>query len=264
MKLNSGRTWREMDSRFFPLLRKTDMTASYVVKTVIEPEVEPEVIKPDTVVRVDTLVVENLRVDTLIVEKHDTIVPVIEPIVAQNNGHLILFKTNLLYDVALLPNLGVEIPLPSRFSIGGDWMYAWWKTDNKHRYWRAYGGDLFVRKWFGGGEQICTGHHIGIYGGILTYDVEWGGRGYLGDRWSYGGGLEYGYSLRLADRLNLDFTIGVGYLGGKYKEYVPDHNCYVWQVTKNRNWIGPTKAEISLVWIVGNGNRTIKKKGGDL
>jgi hypothetical protein len=35
----------------------------------------------------------------------------------------------------------------------------------------------------------------------------------------------------------------------------------VWQATKNRTMIGPTKLEISLVWLLGYGNEN-EKKGG--
>ena len=82
-------------------------------------------------------------------------------------------------------------------------------------------------------------------------DFDLGGRGYLGDKWSWGFGVNAGYSKNIARRLNLDFTVSAGYLTGEYKEYLPIVDCYVWQVTKNRNWIGPTKAEISLVWLLG-------------
>ena len=43
-------------------------------------------------------------------------------------------------------------------------------------------------------------------------------------------------------------------MGGEYKEYLPQDGHYVWQSTKRRHWIGPTKAEISLVWLIGRGN----------
>ena len=66
----------------------------------------------------------------------------------------------------------------------------------------------------------------------------------------------------MARRLNIDFGIGIGYLGGEYKEYKPIDNHYVWQATKKRHWFGPTKAEISLVWLIGRGN-TNKGKGGE-
>lgn len=97
---------------------------------------------------------------------------------------------------------------------------------------------------------------------MVTYDFETGGRGYLGDRWTFGGGIEYGYSLPIKKRFNIDFTLGVGYLGGEYKEYLPMDDCYVWQATKDRKWFGPTKAEISFVWLLGRGN-TNKRKGGN-
>lgn len=125
-----------------------------------------------------------------------------------------------------------------------------------HNYWRIYGGDVELRKWLGSAakRKPLTGYHIGAYAQIVTYDFELGGRGYLADRWSYAAGMSYGYSLPVAKRLNIDFSIGLGYMGGEYKEYLPQDGHYVWQSTKRRHWIGPTKAEISLVWLIGRGN----------
>lgn len=182
-------------------------------------------------------------------------------------------KTNLLYDAAALPTLGIEFYLGKDFSIAGEWTYGWWDNDNRHRYWRDYGGDLSLRWWFGKAahEKPLTGHHIGIYGGITTFDFEFGNKGYMGgipgatlwDRSLRMAGIEYGYSLPIASRLNLDFTIGIGYLGGKYIKYVPVDNGYLWQSVHNLKWFGPTKAEISLVWLLGRGNKNIRK-GDDL
>ena len=170
-------------------------------------------------------------------------------------------KTNTLYDIAAIPNLGLEVNMGRRWSLSANWMYAWWHNDNRHWYWRIYGGDVSVRKWCGkkSKERSLSGHHVGVYAQILTYDFEWGGRGYLADRWTYGGGLEYGYSLPIGKRLNLDFTLGIGYLTGEYMEYDPIDRCYVWQFTKKQNWIGPTKVEVSLVWLLDS---SMFKKGG--
>lgn len=172
-------------------------------------------------------------------------------------------KTNMLYDLALVPNIGVEFYLGKNISVAGNWMYAWWKNDRIAWYWRTYGGDLAVRYWFGKEAQKkpLAGHHVGLYGQIITYDFETGGRGYLGDRWSYAGGIEYGYSLPIARRLNIDFNLGVGYLGGEFKEYLPIDGHYVWQATKMRHYIGPTKLEVSLVWLLGWGNENHGKGG---
>lgn len=165
-------------------------------------------------------------------------------------------KTNLLYDAALLPNIGVEFYLGKLWTLTADWHYTWLYSDTRHRYWQGYGGYLGVRKYFGkkAEEHPFTGHHLGLYGQTQIYDVEFGGRGYQMPDWGYGGGIEYGYSLPIARRFNLDFSLGVGYVGGTTKEYLPLDGHYVWQVTKKLNWFGPTKAEISLKWLIGRGN----------
>ena len=70
-----------------------------------------------------------------------------------------------------------------------------------------------------------------------------------------------GEPLPVAKRLNIDFGIGIGYSGGKYKSYYPDAGCYVYIDTKRRHWFGPTRAEVSLVWLLGRGNVNSKKGG---
>lgn len=180
-------------------------------------------------------------------------------------------KTNLLYDALAIPNVGVEFYLGKNWTIAANWMYAWWDTDRTHHYWRTYGGDIAVRKWFGhkADEKPLTGHHVGLYAGVVTYDFEFGGTGYMGglpgrtlwSRCNFMGGVEYGYSLPVARRLNLDFTIGIGYLGGEYMKYVPADGHYLWQSTHKLKWFGPTKAEISLVWLIGCGNYNPKRGG---
>ena len=182
-------------------------------------------------------------------------------------------RTNMLYDAGLIPNIGADFYLGKNWSVSALWMYSWWKADGPHWYWRTYGGDLAIRRWIGkaANNKPLTGHHIGLYAQVLTYDFEVGGRGYIGgrpggslwDKCNYGGGLEYGYSLPIGKRLNVDFTVAVGYLGGECQEYIPDKGCYVWDKTVKRHWVGPTKAEISLVWLLGRGN-TNRKKGGEL
>ncbi len=173
-------------------------------------------------------------------------------------------RTNMLYDAVAIPTLGAEFYLGRNISIGGQWSYAWWHRNARHRYWRFYGGDIGARWWFGSGAHIkpLTGHHLGIYAQIFTYDFEFGGKGQMSHKFNYGGGVEYGFSLPVARRLNIDFTIGIGYIGGEYYKYVPVDGHYVWQSTHRRNWFGPTKAEISLVWLIGRGNVNLGK-GGD-
>lgn len=165
---------------------------------------------------------------------------------------LVALKTNLLFDAAIVPNIGVEVVLGHQFSASFDWYYTWFKSDTHHRYWQCYGGYLTLRRYLGDwkrGKGELTGHHVGAYVSALTYDVEWGHRGYQGADFGFGAGVEYGYSTTLNHRLRLGFTLGVGFQDGTYKEYDPIDNHYVWNSTHKRHWWGPTKAEVSLKWL---------------
>lgn len=167
-------------------------------------------------------------------------------------------KTNLLCDMALIPNLGVEFHLGKGWALGLDYNHAWWSLADKDYFWRVCGGGIDVRKYFGKASAVrpLSGHHLGLYAQAFTYDIETGGRGQMSDL-TYSGGLEYGYSLPVGKAFNIDFGIGLGYAGGEYKVYDPEDDCYVWKETRLRHYMGPTKAEISLVWILG-----YKGKGG--
>ena len=136
--------------------------------------------------------------------------------------------------------------------MGADWFYTWFSSDNRHRYWQGYGGYATVRRYFGSAAktQNFDGHHLGVYALGLTYDVEWGGRGYQAARFGFGGGVEYGYSMSVSRRLNIDFSLGVGFQDGEYKEYDPVYDHYVWHSTSKRHWWGPTKAEVTLKWSI--------------
>lgn len=252
--LDGGRPYRYMYDNLFPRLRSSGVVIKCEIERITPPR--PELCR-EPIPDVDNEGQTTARQQPAATTGTDTIPSRLpETARAASNPtskplHMAL-KTNMLFDAALIPNIGIEIYLGHGWSAAGNWMYAWWKNDRSHYYWRTYGGDAEIRKWLGRrhNDKPLTGHHIGAYGQILTYDIETGGRGYLGDRWSWGAGLSYGYSHPIWDRLNIDFTVGLGYLGGKYKEYVPLDGCYVWQTTKKRRWIGPTKAEISLSWLI--------------
>lgn len=175
-------------------------------------------------------------------------------------------KTNLVYDALLIPNVGIDIYMGNNWSTVINWEYAWWKSDKTHWYWRVYGGDIEIRKWFGKKslEKPLTGHHIGPYFQLVTYDFETGHRGYQGRRWTKAAGIAYGYSMPLRERLNLDFTIGLGFHWGQFYEYKPIDTHYVWQKTRNRMAITPTKIEVSLVWLIGHLNANdMEERRGD-
>lgn len=234
----------------FPALRFSRLFVNY------EPNLRGSVTSPDILPVTSTVVFDVPEL-------------ALRPIAPERKPFYMALKTNMLFDAALIPNLGVEFYVGQNWSVMANWAYAWWDKNSTHRYWRYYGGDIGVRRWLGRAAERkpLTGHHLGLSAGVFTFDFEMGGRGYMGgklgrslwDRCLMTSALEYGYSLPVSRRLNIDFTIGVGYVGGKIVEYTPREGKYIWEKTKRVNWFGPTKAEISLVWLIGRGNVNSRK-----
>ena len=245
--------YRYLVQTYYPRLRNSVFCIVYYETAAVE-KIPVEVVGKEEIVEVSEET-EVVPADTVSVSEP-------EPAPAPSPSRKIVWalKSNLLYDLALVPNLGAELRLGKGWSIAGSWEYARWNTDSWC--WRIYGGELALRKWLGrtAKERPLSGHHVGVYAQAFTYDfMAFGHKGYMsgepGDNLfkhpSYVMGVEYGYSLPIARCLNLDFVLGVGYQGGKYNEYRIVDDCYVWQARKNRSFVGPTKAEVSLVWLFG-------------
>lgn len=238
--LYGGRPYRYLLVNIFPSLREATLRVTYyadnthrhMAKTFCRPAAAPP----------DTLHINNMPCMAM----PDT-----------DRNVTWALRTNLLYDALATPNIGAELCLGHSFSLQCEWIYAWWSHRTKNFFWRIYGGDIGLRWWFGSvaARKPLAGHHLGIYAQTLIWDFEFGGRGYMGgvpggaiwDRANFGAGIEYGYSMPVAERLNIDFCIGVGYIGGACREYIPQCGYYVWQSTRQLNYVGPTKLEISLV-----------------
>jgi hypothetical protein len=257
---NDGKPWKYMYDNIFPALR------SFNLQIVIEWKYYK--LPAPTLSHIESHVPAGLELSNF----NPGLAPVTRQPVEHRKPFYMAAKTNMLYDLALIPNAGLEFYLGSGFSLEANYMHAWWKSDPHNWYWRTYGGDIGIRYWFGRAakENPLSGHHIGAYGQVVTYDFELGSMGIIGgkpggrliDEPNWTAGLEYGYSVPVAKRLNIDFSIGIGYHWGVFYEYVPIDDCYVWQATKMRNYIGPTKVGISLVYLIGKGNTNKDKKGG--
>jgi hypothetical protein len=180
----------------------------------------------------------------------------------------IALKTNLLYDVALMPNLAFEFAFGKnkRWSMEIEGNVAWWsQTESPYYCYRVGFGSVELRRWLGAATlNPLRGHYVGAYLMAGTYDLRWRKqepfRGVQSDL-SYSAGFTYGYSLRLGRRLNLELGLGVGYLGGQYKRYThnSDYHVYPWESAQQRAYFGPTKAKVALVWLIGDGMKINKQ-----
>lgn len=174
----------------------------------------------------------------------------------------IAFKTNLLFDVATLLNLEVEVPLAPRWSLAGEWMFPWWLWEEKQNSLELLSGNIEARYWF----KPCldkqdeslkrhnplTGWFIGLYGGGGCYDLEWKKKGYQGE-FFIATGISAGYVVPLARNFSMEFSLGIGYMQTKYRHYKAEFGAdNAWHLIRQNNgiykWFGPTKAKVSLIW----------------
>lgn len=271
MRLDRGKVWNYIVKHYCPVLR-----TALSVMVVWEPDENPDGASrlSSKMANLPALLPLTLPADTAGFTYDFTLPTLTTP---HRSPLFASLHNNLLFDVVAVPNLGAELYLGRGWSAVVNWNYAWWRDDSRARYWRTYGGDLGLRYWFGDAAESkpLTGHHLGAYFGMFTYDFAWGDEGYLGgkpggtlwDRSHRIAGIDYGYSLPIGRRLNLDFTFGAGYMWGETQVYTPAEGVegiYIWDHTKTRRYFGPTKAEISLVWLIGNSNfNQLRPKGGD-
>jgi hypothetical protein len=106
------------------------------------------------------------------------------------------------------------------------------------------------------------GHFVGLYAESGKWDFGWGRDiCHQGEHWSVG--LSYGYSMPLGRRLNMEFSLSLGYASIAYRGYTHSENFEIlWRdPAKQGRWhyFGPTKVQVSLVYPI---LLTTKKKGG--
>lgn len=159
---------------------------------------------------------------------------------------MLAVKNNLLYDLALAPNLEIEIPVGRRWSLNAEYKCPWW-LNSKHNFcYQLLSGGVEGRCWLGNRQKRnrLTGHFVGLYAEGGTYDFQWKGDGYRGDYYG-AAGVTYGYARQLARHLSLEFSLGIGYLTTEYKKYTPYEGDIVWTTSGRYNFIYPTKAKVS-------------------
>lgn len=164
-------------------------------------------------------------------------------------------KSNLLYDVLLMPSLEFEYYINRRWSVNLEGNMAWWHNDPKHRYYQLATISPEGRFWFKT-KGLRHGHYIGAFVGGGWYDLENGGRGYQGEM-EYAG-ISYGYMFPIGKHFSMEAGIGIGYMNTKYDEYLPMDGHYVFQQAKRMNYFGPLKLKLAVGWNIG---RWVKKGG---
>lgn len=151
-------------------------------------------------------------------------------------------KTNGLYGATTTLNMGVEKAISNQVTLEADVAYnPWTFREGKKMHLLLVQPEM--KYWL---CEKYEGHFVGIH---LHGAQFYGGFGSkLYDGYLAGGGVTYGYDWILSPHWNLEAAIGVGYAHLWYKQS-PNLPCIKCQEKKNENYIGPTKAALSLVYI---------------
>jgi hypothetical protein len=191
-------------------------------------------------------------------------------------------KSNLLYDATGTVNIGGEYAINKTFTASLSLNYNGWAIAPPQA-WKHFLVQPEFRYWL---RESFNEHFIGAHLVYAGYDVERMSLPFFGftrrnlyvDGTAYGGGISYGYQLYLTPHLNVEFSLGVGFMQLKYyrfdykagAEALPDvgnadkyhsvNGLYYNKKALNaegklvnpwmRSYIGPTQIGITLVYII--------------
>lgn len=158
-------------------------------------------------------------------------------------GQKFAVKTNAAYWAAATLNAGMEVAVsprmtidlagnynPFRFRHNKKWMH--WALQPEWRWWTC---------------QRFMGHFFGVYLQGGQYNA--GLKKYRYDGWLAGAGISYGYQWWIGKRWNLETALGIGYVYFDFNRYWRE-NCGKYVNSGHRNYIGPTKLSLSLMYFI--------------
>ena len=219
---------------------------------VVEPTEEPAPVVEETVVE---SVHPSVAVAAIMLNAVSTYEA--EDVVVSNPRTPVMsIKTNILEDVALVPNLGFEFRLARRFSLDILGHYSPFDHFAPNRKVRVLAVQPELRFWWG--ESLVKGHFIGLHAPVAGFNVQ------LGDNYRYqdpnralwGVGISYGYAMPLGKRQHwgVEFTIGFGYMNIVYDVYEGVHNGKYLR-TEQMNYFGPTRLGINFSYRFNKKNK---------
>ena len=217
---------------------------------------------------------ENLAtIDSLANLLADSIAPI--PMVIQPVQHcepVLNVRTNLLYDLGTVANIGVEYYFRNHhWSLAGHYTFPWWRNDQNHYYMQLLDLNLEARYYFSG-KKPHAGHYLSAYTHANLYDFSFDAeRAWQGEGW--GVGLGYGYVWQPWRNKNwkLEAFVRFGYYHSFYDPYHagdPFNGKYYYDwdgpiedfMRRNHRlrWVGPTGVGVTLSYDLFS--REVKQK----
>ncbi len=173
------------------------------------------------------------------------------------NASCLAFRTNLLLPAM---NVGIDVPMSRHYSMGATAYVPWLPLTENNKYCiQALAFRLDGRFWIGSvGQDLKTtpmeGHSIGVSALCGKYDLEIAYEGNQGRL--LGGDIDYSYCARLGrnGHWRMTFTVAGGFVymeNRPYSVYEPGGRpTMTSDFVENRTWIGPTRLEVCLSYLI--------------
>lgn len=166
----------------------------------------------------------------------------------------VAIKNNLIFDATASPNIGVEFRLAKRSSIElwGSWnpfvfkehkQFRHYLIQPEYRYWtcEAFNGLFFGAHAFAG--EFNIGRVKLPFGALpVLHDRRFEGS-------VFGGGVSVGYQWVISPLINIEVSAGAGLAYINYEQYHGE-KCGDFIDSKRLQFLGPTKASVSLVFLI--------------
>lgn len=184
---------------------------------------------------------------------------------ASATGQKAAIKHNIAYDALLTPNLSLELAIGKKWTLDTqlgintffyekdatsphykEKKFSHWMIQPELRYWTC---EKF-NGWYIGSHIMGGQYNIGK---IKVPFILSGQKDKMDQHryegWAAGFGISTGYQWYLSRRWNLELSLGLGYMYINYDKF-PCATCGSKQDEGHTNYLGPTKAAISLIYII--------------
>lgn len=161
---------------------------------------------------------------------------------ATSSGCHLSLRANLLRWTTFTPDLGLEWHINPSLSIVVNSTWTSWQWNGGNRRYALLEAAPEVR-WYPGEKK---GWYIGAMFKAGRFNYMLSDKGIQGDL--MGGGISGGYQLQLNKALDIDFSLGLGYINAGCEKYEIIDDVRVRCGNEMKNWWGPINAGVTLSW----------------
>ncbi len=161
----------------------------------------------------------------------------------------VALKNNALMDALLIPNLGLEVKTSSHTTLAIEGSYVPY-TFSDNRKWKHWLVQPEFRLWL---RTPFSGEFIAINGMAGEFNIARVPFFHLQEKRVegklYGGGLTFGKHFILSPHWGIEASLSLGFMYLDYSRHKCS-KCGLKEKTEQSNYIGPTRAAVSLVYMI--------------